>query len=269
MAIITLTTDFGLRDSYVAEMKGVILSLAPETVLVDITHEVSPQSILEGALILASAFGFYPQGTIHLAVVDPGVGGPRRPLVVEAGGYLFVGPDNGLFSLALQKAGAFKAYEIRHRDYLRPEISPTFHGRDIFAPVAAHLARGLEPQRLGPPVSEIAVLDFPQPQQEGSRILGQIIHVDHFGNLVTNIPLGLLKSLPPSRLVVEVAGRRILGLRRAYVEAPVGVLLALVGSHGFLEIAANRASAAATLEAGPGAPVIIYLDNPPAGEGTA
>ncbi|WP_456432388.1 SAM hydrolase/SAM-dependent halogenase family protein [Thermosulfuriphilus sp.] len=264
MPIITLTTDFGLRDSYVAEMKGVILSLCPQVTLVDATHEISPQDIVEGALVLASFYRFYPAGTIHLAVVDPGVGGPRRPIVVQAGGHLFVGPDNGLFALVLQREGDFSAYEIRHSDYLLPEISTTFHGRDVFAPVAAHLARGLDPQRLGPLLEDLVRLDFPLPRKEGHRIIGQVIHVDHFGNLVTNIPATFLESLRPSETVVEIAGRRILGLKRTYIEVPPGVILALVGSHGFLEIAANQTSAATTLEAGRGARVLVH-QRPPQG----
>jgi S-adenosylmethionine hydrolase len=185
-AIITLTTDFGTRDSYVAEMKAVILTLARGACIVDVTHEVEPQNVVEGALALDAAVPFFPPGTVHVAVVDPGVGTARRGLVIDALGQAFVGPDNGLFT-PIYDRGEWRAFELRAAEYWLPTVSRTFHGRDIFAPAAAHLALGVSADRFGPPVTDPVRLPWPEARAVTGGIAGTVIHIDRFGNLVTSI----------------------------------------------------------------------------------
>jgi hypothetical protein len=272
--IITLTTDFGSRDGFVAAMKGVILNICPDATLVDISHEVPPHDIAHGAFVLGSASQFFPQGTIHLAVVDPGVGSSRHPLLLVTHNGYFVGPDNGIFSYVvladLQRFGmsvgelhgnlepmstiiipvpqACEAYILNRADYWLDEISSTFHGRDIFAPVAAHLARGIPSSTVGQELGEIKFLNIPQPVVHGDTIFGHVIFVDHFGNLITNIPtsFGI-----PKDVEVNIARRTIAGLSQSYSDATLG-LLAIAGSHGYIEIAVRRGSAAQLLNAGVG-----------------
>ncbi len=255
-SIITLLTDFGTRDGYVAAMKGVLLSIAPEAHLVDITHEVAPQEIAEAAFTLATSWRFFPAGTVHLAVVDPGVGSERRAIAVAAGGHRFVAPDNGVLSLAL--AGLpLEAVSLENRGLFRPEVSQTFHGRDIFAPVAAHLALGAPLSEAGPSLPDIVRLPeaAPHPETPGAW-QGTVVAVDRFGNLVTNIPADLVRG---SALRVEIAGAAIGRLSEFYAEAPPGGLLALVGSAGTLEVAVNGGSAADRLQVRRGAQVRIVL----------
>jgi S-adenosylmethionine hydrolase len=248
-AVITLTSDFGLRDPWVGTMKGVILGLLGEAQLVDLSHEVAPHDVLEGALVLEAAVPFFPAGTVHLAVVDPGVGGTRRPLAVEADDQWFVGPDNGLFTPFLLAPG-WRAWELRSASYRRPDPSPTFHGRDVFAPAAAHLARGVAPARFGPAVSDPVRLPWPAARIGPGGMEGEVVHVDRFGNLVTSI------RPEPSVAggLVEIGGREA-GLVGAYAEIPPGDLAGLIGSSGRLEVAAREGSAAARLGIGRGAPV--------------
>lgn len=284
--IITLLTDFGLEDSYVAEMKGVLLSLAPEATLVDITHLVPPQDVLRGALVLSSAASRFPPGAVHLAVVDPGVGTARRAVAVEAGGHRFVGPDNGLLSLALHRAGAFApsrartgapsprgqrptdpsprrlrsgvpAIELTNPEFWLPAVSPTFHGRDIFAPVAARLARGAPLAEAGKPLRSLLAFRIPRPRRgPGGGVRGEVIAVDRFGNLVTSLRTeDLHAGGEAAGLVVEVAGRSIDGLSRTYEEREG--LMALVAGAGYLEIAVAGGSAAQELGAGTGTEVVV------------
>ncbi len=251
--IITLLTDFGLGDSYVAEMKGVLLSLAPGATLVDVTHLVPPQETVQGALILASAFSRFPSGTVHLAVVDPGVGTERRAVAAEAGGYLFVGPDNGLLSLALERAGKARVIHLTESRFWLPEVSATFHGRDIFAPVAAHLARGVPLEEMGTPISSLTALPFPKPSPlDDGGVRGQVVAVDHFGNLVTNIRE---EDLFPSSgrdgpQEIEVGDRRLQGVHRTYGDVGEREPLALIGSSGYLVLAVMGGSAAEELGIG-------------------
>lgn len=247
--IVTLTTDFGLRSSYVGSLRGALLSAAPRVILADISHEIRPFDLLEAALMLRAAAPAFPGGTVHLAVVDPGVGGERRPLAVVSRGHFFVGPDNGVFTPFLD--GRESAFRLDAARIAREDPSPTFHGRDLFAPAAARIARGEPPESLGDPVRDPVRLEWPEPRETARGLRGVVLGVDAFGNLITNIEGD---RLPADRGAprVEVAGSVVAGIRRTYGDAAPGELLALVGSGGFLEIAVNRGSAAERLRAGPG-----------------
>jgi hypothetical protein len=254
--VITLLSDFGTRDAYVAAMKGVILDICPEATIVDVTHEVPPQDVRAGAFLLAEAAPYFPEGTVHVAVVDPGVGSARRPIAVETAKAHLVGPDNGIFQRYLCAAPLRRAVEIASPRYRRPDVSSTFHGRDLFAPAAAHLARGLDLAELGPPARDLAALALPLPRRAPGLLEGEVIHVDRFGNLITNLEsqdLGAVRA-------VEVPGASLAGLARAYADAEPGSLLALVGSGGLLEISMRDGSAAAALGAGRGARVAVRLE---------
>ncbi len=252
-SIITLLSDFGNRDPYVATMKGVILSLNPKTILVDLTHEVPPQDIVAGAFLLAEAAPYFPPGTIHLAVVDPGVGTQRRGLAAKARGQFWVGPDNGLFHLAFQESDSLDIVSLEKPRYFRESVSPTFHGRDIFAPVAAHLSRGKPLDALGPPITDPIALPWPQTVFTPEAVRGEIVYVDGFGNLVSNIKgTDLMTWLGEKSYVVILGSLTKTGLARTYGDAVPGELLALVGSHGYLEIACVRGNAARRLGVGKG-----------------
>jgi len=268
--IITLTTDFGLEDPYVAAMKGVILTTNPEATIVDISHAVRAQAIEQGAFLLASAWPYFPRGSIHVGVVDPGVGTERRAVAVRTPAATFVGPDNGLLSPALPdevRAAAwghdqpvpvrlpegYRAVCLTNEAYFRQPVSSTFHGRDVFAPVAAHISLGVPLEELGPPVEEVlALAPFRARRQPDDSLRGRVIHIDVFGNLVTDIRC---EDLPAERPTVEVAGRRIVGLSPTYQEG--AEILAVVGSSGYMEIAAPKASAAELLGAALGMPVLV------------
>jgi len=256
--IVTLTTDFGLRDAYVAEMKGVMLGIAREAgqslQLVDVTHEVERHDITEGALALEAAVPFFPAGTVHLAVVDPGVGTTRRGLVVAADGQLLVGPDNGLFTPFLGGDG-WRAFELVEADYRLPNMSRTFHGRDLFAPAAAHLATGVDPARLGPSVADPVRLAWPEVRAVAGAVAGAVVHTDRFGNLITSIHA---RSVAPLDADVRIrVGGRDVPLVGTYADLPVGRPGALVGSGGRLEIAVREGSAEAVLRARRGTPVVV------------
>ena len=256
--LITLLTDFGTRDAYVASMKGVILSLNPQAVLVDLSHDIPPQDVRAGALVLAGAAPYFPPGAIHLAVVDPGVGGPRRALVAHCRGHFWVGPDNGLFHLILRQASPLTIISLENPVYFRPQISATFHGRDIFAPVAAHLSLGVDLNRLGPGLTDPVPLDWPEPSFGPGTLRGEIIYVDQFGNLVSNVSYGELAAWRGNQAIeLQVGPVTIQGLARTYSDVAPGEFLALVGSHGFIEIACAMDNAARRLNAGVGLPVEI------------
>jgi len=276
MRVITLTTDFGTADGYVGVMKGVMLSIAPGVRLVDLSHEVPPQDVRRAAFVLYTAVPFFPPDTVHLAVVDPGVGTDRRAIAVQVPQGFLVGPDNGLFTYVLAEAEEWRAVELRDPAYRLPQVSGTFHGRDIFAPAAAHLARGVPMERLGPPVPDPVLLPLPRLEVREDRLEGEVLYIDRFGNVVTSIGRlrwagnGLVldaafrRAAPPLRLaaagaVVKVGGRTIQGVRRTYGEVAVGESLALVGSTGFLEIAVRQGDAARTLGVRPGDPITLHL----------
>ena len=255
--IITLTTDFGTRDPFVGAMKGVLLSVYPGAEVVDITHEVTPFDILEGALALASACPYYPPGTIHLAVVDPGVGTKRKAVAVRAGDHFFVGPDNGILSLALAGDKRYHAVEIRNPKYRGKAVSSTFHGRDVFAPAAAHLAKGIPLARLGPEVKVLRTLALPPVRKTKRGLEGEIIAFDRFGNAVTNLRRQKAEGGKQKAIErIRVQGRAI-RLAETYGDAKPGEPLALWGSHGFLEIAVNQGSAEKDLKLSPGAQVLL------------
>ncbi len=255
--VIALLTDFGLRDHYVGVMKGVVLGICPEASLVDISHDVAPQDILAAALELDASYRFFPAGTIFLVVVDPGVGSSRRAIAVAAGGYRFVGPDNGVLSVALQRLSDTHAVELTNPRYALSAVSRTFEGRDRFAPAAAWLASGVELAQLGVPARNLIRLDVPAAQREPQGAHGTVVRVDRFGNLITNIDAALVAEL--GAVTVEVAGRTLAQARvvATYAEAGSEELCALVGSSGHLEIAVNGGNAAAVLGAGRGTAVVL------------
>jgi len=256
MTVITLTTDFGTSDGYVGAMKGVILSLAPHATLVDISHDVPPHNVYHGARLLATAAQFFPAGTIHVAVVDPGVGSARRGIALRTPQATFVGPDNGLFSAFVSQR--LVCVSLTNPVMHRHSVSSTFHGRDVFAPVAAHLANGLALTELGPVVDDPIEISEPQPQRlrEG-QLRAEVVYVDRFGNLVTNIRPLVHQSVESMNLRLVVGGVSLV-VHRSYADAPPGGLLALIGSDGYLEIAVREGNAAECLALGVGAPVEVW-----------
>ncbi len=259
MPTIALLTDFGLRDHYVGAMKGAILTVCPEATLVDIVHELPAHDVLAGALALEASFGAFPEGTVFLAVVDPGVGSARRPIAVEAGGRAFVAPDNGLLSLVLAVQPGARAHVITNPALARQEVSPVFHGRDLFGPAAARLARGLPIAEVGPAVSDLVRLELPPARRTRDGWLGQVLCVDRFGNLTTNlrdVDLETLGDPATGRLEVQ-AGGRLLPLVRTYADVTAGEPCALVGSGGRLEIAVNSGRADRVLALEQGAALVV------------
>jgi S-adenosylmethionine hydrolase len=300
--IITLTTDFGLADGYVGTMKGVILDVEPGARIVDLSHDIAPQDIAGGAFVLYRAAPYFPPDTIHVAVVDPGVGSARRAMLLVTDHGWFVGPDNGLFTYVLREAGARAAgwaeaaglpavwdprfdladalraadparlptaYALTNPAYWRPTRSATFHGRDVFAPVAAHLATGVPPDAVGPPLPLDRLTLLPQvtPTVTAAGIAGRVIACDHFGNLITNVAAGLLAPLGPLPTVrVTLAGRSLPGVQPTYAVVAPGTPLALINSAGLLEIAVREGHAGRQLGLGVGAAVVCAgADSPPAG----
>lgn len=247
MSIISLLSDFGQKDPYVAEMKAVILSINPQTFIVDISHEINKFDINMGAYFLASVAPFFPEGTIHVGVVDPGVGTIRRPIIIETSRSFYVGPDNGVLILAAQKEKIKNVFSIKNPKYVRSKISNTFHGRDIFAPAAAHLAKGIKVTDFGNIITDYIFPDFAKPYKNKDELVGLILHIDDFGNVITNISLEDIESLGiPKDVSFKVfLGGKYLNLKfcSTYGTVPVGSPLALIGSSNFLEIAINQGSA--------------------------
>ena len=283
---IVLTTDFGLSDAYVGMMKGVILSINPKASIIDLTHEVQPQNLQQGAFLLGTSHQYFPSQAIHVVVVDPGVGTDRRILLLVTPTARFLAPDNGVLSQVLleylsdrpQRPGqvpvpvACSVYSLSNSEYWLQPVSNTFHGRDIFAPVAAHLSLGVAPAGLGERVERVAWLPSPEPIREGDVIRGQVIYQDHFGNLITNIPQQLLTQA--DQVTVRIRDESIPRLSRTFQDdpgpehpgpehpGPAGKsLLALIGSHGYLEIAVREGSAALVLSAQVGEPVSVHLNS--------
>ncbi|HJU52944.1 MAG TPA: SAM-dependent chlorinase/fluorinase [Pyrinomonadaceae bacterium] len=262
--LITLLTDFGTADYFVGAMKGVILSINPEAVVVDITHEVAPQDVREGAFTLSAAYVSFPAGTIHVAVVDPGVGSARRGILVAGGGQYFVGPDNGLFSFIYERSSDARVFQLTNKKYFGPKVSATFHGRDIFAPVAAALSRGEAVEEFGEEIKDYVRLPDLKPRRTGDRTIeATIIHIDRFGNCVTNLtPAELGAEIPATGARLTINDREITSFRRFFAEGEggPGELFAIWGSAGYLEIAANRASAALLLKAERGHKIVVMSD---------
>jgi S-adenosyl-L-methionine hydrolase (adenosine-forming) len=249
LSCITLMTDFGIKDGNVGVMKGVIWRIAPQVQIADLSHMISPQNIPEAALILLRSMPYFPPGSIHVVVVDPGVGTTRRPMAARVGSQYFVGPDNGILTLWLERAIAqghgTHFVHLDHQEYWLPEVSHVFHGRDIFAPVAAHLARGVPLDKLGAPFEDPVLLQLPQPIRTAVGITGEVIHIDHFGNISTNIRQEHLGQ--PDQVVVRLGDAEIHGLVQTFGERPPGDLIALYGSTGNLIVSVVNGSAAQRL----------------------
>jgi S-adenosylmethionine hydrolase len=257
-AIITLTTDFGIGSRYVAAMKGVILSISPRATIVDISHAVPPRDIRAGAIVLAETATWFPAGTVHIGVVDPGVGSKRRVIYTEIGSQRFVTPDNGLVSrLALSRRPS-KIFGVQEREYWLPEVSRTFHGRDIMAPVAARLSLGLAPEKLGPPLEQFVELPWAEVHRVPNRIEGEVIEVDSFGNLITNITKAMLEGVPGGdSVVITCDEHETVGIFATFSDQPPMTLMAHVGSTGRLELAIVDENASAMLGVKVGAPVCV------------
>jgi S-adenosylmethionine hydrolase len=259
MPIITLTTDFGTADHFVGTMKGVILGIAPRASIVDITHGIAPYDEGDAAFSIAQAWRYFPKGTIHVVVVDPGVGSARRPILAEAGGQFFVAPDNGVLSM-IYDATKHRVRVITNRKLMRKEVSRTFHGRDVFAPAAAHLAAGVAAARFGKKIDDYVRAAFASPRKlAGSCWAGVVLKADHFGNLITNFAIDQFPGVKTNAIEVRIGRERIHRLALTYAETAIGEVFAIVGSSGYLEIAANQASAAKILGCGAGAPVELEI----------
>ena len=262
--IIALVTDYGTKDHFVASMKGVILNVNPDAHIVDITHDITPNDIFETAFLLRCACGFFPSRTIFVVVVDPTVGSARKPILAATDNYYFIAPDNGVLSLIHEVEEVSIVVEIQAEHYRLPEISNTFHGRDIFAPAAAWLARGIDIINFGEPVEDYVKLPLPKPKIVNDSILkGAVLHIDRFGNCITNITRQDYEQarakVPGDTFKVLILKQEINGLKQYYAEAQKGELLALFGSNNFLEISQNLGSAARTLSVSRGAEVGIQL----------
>jgi S-adenosylmethionine hydrolase len=248
---IALLTDFGTRDHYAGTLKGVILSLCADATLVDLTHDIEPHDVLSGALELAACYRYFPAGTIFLAVVDPGVGSARRGLAAEAGDYRFVAPDNGVLSMVFRETPPRKVVDLSERRYARPTVSRTFEGRDRFAPAAGWLARGIDLSAMGRPVARWHALDVPAPEASDGRLTGQVLRIDRFGNLVTNIDRRRFDQFrQDADIEITIEGQSVPRLVATYAEAQDGTICALFGSTDHLEVALNGGSAAGALGLG-------------------
>ncbi len=264
MICITLTTDFGLEDAYVGVMKGVIFSICPQVEIIDLTHEIPPQDVKKAAFVIKGAYHFFPKGTIHVVVVDPGVGSERRPLVVQTPDYFFVAPDNGVLELVYQQEQKIKVYHLNNPCFFRATISHTFHGRDIFAPVAAHLAKGISPQEMGVKISDYLRLPWPHPKMKNGKLEGEVVYIDHFGNLITNISkedyaIFLSKKSLQEEIRVWIKGICLNRISSHYLAVSPGNLLALWDSSDYLEIACCMGNAKQKLMVQVGEPVVIEV----------
>lgn len=256
--IITLTTDFGYQDYYVSAMKAAILNINPDARLLDVSHSIPAQDIMAGAWVVKNAAFMFPEGSIHLAVVDPGVGTTRKPIVVEIDGHYFVGPDNGLFSLVASER-SYQAHELSNKNYMADSISKTFHGRDIFAPAAGHLSNGLPPETFGPPLSEMLRYRWATPIHDAEGIQGWVMHIDGYGNLITNIPAALIEEYEYKTLKVYAGTTIMHNIYAAYGDVPTGDAVSLIGSSGMLEISVNQGRAEELLNVQKGAPVSVIF----------
>jgi S-adenosylmethionine hydrolase len=241
--MITLTSDFGLKDPYVAEMKGVILTINPKAQIIDITHDVEKFNIRNGAFILASVAPYFPKGTVHLAVVDPSVGTRRRAILVQTRQVFFVGPDNGVLILAAKNQGIEHVHELTNPKFMLPNVSSTFHGRDVFAPVAAYLDMGVKPSEFGAEITDINTPEFASVKRKNGSLIGEVLHLDGFGNIITNICQQEIARAEKVKIKLQNLSLK-LPFVKTYAQTKPPQPIALIGSHGFLEIALNQASAA-------------------------
>jgi S-adenosylmethionine hydrolase len=257
--LITLTTDFGLTDHFVGTMKGVLYGIAPKARVVDISHEIQSYEVSDGAFVIAQAYKYYPKKTIHVIVVDPGVGSTRRPILAEMAGQYFVAPDNGVLSMIFDREKA-KVRHITAEKYFLKKVSRTFHGRDIFAPVAAHLATGILPARFGQQIDDYLRLTLTKPTRTGKRVwTGVVLKMDHFGNLITNLHIDEFPNIRTRPFEFNVGLEKLNRLALTYSEGEQGELFVIVGSSGYIEVSANQASAAKKLGCGVGSPVELVL----------
>jgi S-adenosyl-L-methionine hydrolase (adenosine-forming) len=261
--IITLTTDFGLNDHFIGTMKGVILSIEPEAQIIDICHAVQAFDVLDGALTISQAYSYFPSGTVHVVIVDPGVGTTRRPLLVTSERHHFVAPDNGVLSLIYQREERLSARHVTGEHYFLQPISNTFHARDVFSPVAAYLAKGVDPAKFGEEVKDFVRFVAPKPKAVNENTLrGVVLKVDRFGNLITNITpqdAPMLFTENASGFKIVIGQREITEIKNAYAEGAPGEVFGILGSMGYLEIAANRGAAAQLLGLGKGTDINIML----------
>ncbi len=262
--IITLTTDFGLNDHFVGTLKGVILEIVPEASIVDISHSVQPFDVLDGALTISQAYSYFPAGTVHMVVVDPGVGSSRRPIIASSEKHHFVAPDNGVLSLVYSREERMNVQNITSDHYFLSPISKTFHARDIFAPVSAYLAKGVDSGKFGEPITDFVRFNAPKPKTVApNQMRGVILKVDRFGNLVTNFTAqdvpALFQEAPPA-FKITVGKSEITEMKSAYADGTPKQIFAIVGSMGYLEIAANRASALQLIGSGKGSEVSLALE---------
>lgn len=259
--VIALLTDFGVEDPYVGEMKAVIAGINPEARVIDISHHVPPQDIQEGAFILYSSYKYFPEGTIFVSVVDPGVGTRRRIVCLRTRQHTFLAPDNELLSPIIAKEKVLLAVEVTNTRYFFPKVSSTFHGRDVFAPVAAHLSKGLKPTRLGKRIDHIQTFPLPSPViLERGVLEAEVIHVDRFGNLITSVDLAWADLLQTRLLSISIKDRKVTHISQTYQDGQVGELLALFGSSGHLEISVNMGNAREVLGCTRGDKVVIHFE---------
>jgi hypothetical protein len=258
--IVTLTTDFGLKDPYVAEMKAVILNINPNATIVDITHEIAKFNIRMGAYILASASPYFPKGTIHVAVVDPGVGTKRRPLLIQTERSYYIGPDNGVLALAAKNQDITHIYEVTNRKLMLSKISSIFHGRDVFAPAAAHLANGTPPEEFGPEIRKVVMPEFAKIIRRKDMLIGEVMHIDSFGNIITNFGEKEVELMKIKHIANVKLRNAKLKLRfcKAYADVEPQKPLALIGSHNFLEISINQGNAAEIFKIRSGDKVTLF-----------
>ena len=264
--IITLTTDFGTSDHFVGTMKGVILSITPTANLVDITHEIRPFEVSEAAFVMAQFYAFFPKGTIHVVVVDPGVGSTRRPILAEVSGQYFIAPDNGVLSMVLAKAQAsakrasVKVRHITSEKFFLKALSRTFHGRDVFAPVAAHLAKGIPPAQFGKSIDDFITLSSLKPEHTGEQAwTGTLLKVDRFGNLITNFHIDEFPQVKTKPFELRIGTAKIKRLALTFTECDPDELFLIVGSSGYLEVATNQGNAAEGLGSGAGSLVELKI----------
>ena len=259
--IVVLLSDFGSRDHYAGVMKGVVIGICPDTTLVDLSHDIPPHDVQTAALELAAAYRYFPVGSVFLVVVDPGVGSGRRGLAADIGDYRFVAPDNGVLTAVFHEFPPKRVVDLTERRYARPTVSHTFEGRDRFAPAAAWLARGIQLSALGRPVSDYVMIDLPVPDVRAESITGQVIRVDRYGNLVTNIDRKSFERLAQAGTIQIQVGTHVVGrLVATYADIGQGEVCALFGSTDHLEVAANAASAAERLALDRGARVVVRRD---------
>jgi S-adenosyl-L-methionine hydrolase (adenosine-forming) len=265
--IVTLTTDFGTNDHFVGAVKGVILDIAPEAAIVDISHAVQAYDVLDGALVISQTYSYFPTGTVHMVVVDPGVGTTRRPIIASSDGYHFVAPDNGVLSMVYAKEERIHVRHVTSDHYFRQPVSNTFHGRDVFAPVAAYLAKMVDSHKFGDEIEDYVRFAAPRPKPVAeNRLRAVVLKVDRFGNLITNVTPEDAPALFAGKVgfKIVVGSKEITAIRTAYAEGTPGEVFGIVGSMGYLEIVANRAPAAQITGAGKGSEVSVLL-----GEGAA